>query len=189
MRAVFVEVPEHLIAERHRLGLDKADEMWEGELHVVPPGKDEHYRLEIELGVILVPLARAAGLHVRIEGGLFDPDVPEYTSYRVPDLSVFAEEARSERGVEGRAELVVEIRSPGDESLAKLPFYGRVGVKEVVIVDRDSKAVRRWIATDKGFLETEGDADGWFSLDALPVALRGGGGLLEVRAEGSITDI
>jgi len=55
----------------------------------------------------------------------------------VPDLAVYRGDQASERGAEG-AELVVEIRSPGDESLAKLPWYLDGGCREVLIVDRDS---------------------------------------------------
>ncbi|MBA3983821.1 MAG: hypothetical protein H0X61_09880 [Acidimicrobiia bacterium] len=36
MRAVMLDVPVALLAERQRLGHDLFDEMWEGELHMVP---------------------------------------------------------------------------------------------------------------------------------------------------------
>ena len=38
------------------------------------------------------------------------------------------------------AALVVEIRSPGDDSYRKLPFYAARGVREVLIVHRDRRA-------------------------------------------------
>jgi len=46
------------------------------------------------------------------------------------------------RGVEGPAELVVEVRSPGDETYDKLPFYERKGVRQVLVVARDALAVQ-----------------------------------------------
>ncbi|MHB1535935.1 MAG: Uma2 family endonuclease [Acidimicrobiales bacterium] len=189
MRAVMLDVPEHLLAERHRLGLDTADEMWEGELHMVPTAKDEHYRIEVELVVLLMPLAKARGLHVRNEAGLYDPTVPDNTSYRVPDLMVFGDEARSERGAEGRARLVVEIRSPGDESFQKIPFYGRMGVAEMLIIDRDTKEVRRWVGDDGELIEHLVPLGEWHALDALPVSLRGKAGRLQVRVGEHITEI
>ena len=40
MRAVMLDVPESLLDERRRLGLDVFDEVWEGVLHMVPPPSD-----------------------------------------------------------------------------------------------------------------------------------------------------
>ena len=37
MRALHFEVSEGELQERHRPGIDRWDEMWEGELHMVPP--------------------------------------------------------------------------------------------------------------------------------------------------------
>ncbi len=34
-----------------------------------------------------------------------------------------------------RAELALEMRSPGDDSYAKIPFYGERGVGQVLIID------------------------------------------------------
>jgi len=189
MRAVMVDVPEHLLAERHRLGHDKADEMWEGELHMVPPGSNEHYRIELELAAFLLAMARTQGLQVRTEAGVFDPLVPEPTSYRQPDVVVFGDEASSERGVEGRARLVVEIRSPGDESFDKLPFYGRVGVAEVLIVDRDTKGVRRWVNRAGTLEDADAGDGGWHSLDALPLAVRGVAETLQLRSADQTVEI
>ncbi|HET9253937.1 MAG TPA: Uma2 family endonuclease [Pseudonocardiaceae bacterium] len=36
MRAVLLEVPESMLAERRRLGLDGRDEVWDSVLHMVP---------------------------------------------------------------------------------------------------------------------------------------------------------
>jgi len=48
-----LDVPSHLLAERRRLGLDLFDEMWEGELHMVPPPSEEHQRTGGRLSVAL----------------------------------------------------------------------------------------------------------------------------------------
>ena len=172
MDAVVTELAASALAERRRLGLDRFDEVWDGVLHVVPAPMDEHSRLAADLHVLLHPLARAEGLACRFEFGLYRPLVPGHRDYRVPDLSVFRPEHGTSRGIEGRAELVVEIASPGDESYAKVPFYGEVGVGEVVVIERDTKAVRRW-ARDDGdrFAETTPDPDGWHHLAAVPMSL------------------
>jgi hypothetical protein len=45
MRAVLLEVPEAMLAERRRLELDGRDEVWNGVLHMVPPSGGPHQRL------------------------------------------------------------------------------------------------------------------------------------------------
>ena len=166
-----LDVPPRLLAERKRLGHDRFDEMWEGELHMVPPPSEEHQRIGTLLCAALVPIANQAGVHVRYETGLFDPSYPADESYRQPDLMVFDESVRSARGVEGAALLVIEIRSPGDETFEKQPFWERVGVAEVVVIERDDKSVRRWTRRGGGLAEAERAADGSHHLDALDVTL------------------
>ena len=137
MRAVMLEVPPHLLEERRRLGVDRWDEVWEGELHMVPPPAERHQSLGSELLIALHPLVRELGLKIAYEIGLFAAD----DDYRVPDLGVYRPDQASARGLEGTAELVVELVSPGDESRAKLPWYAARGVREVVLIDRDALAV------------------------------------------------
>jgi Uma2 family endonuclease len=176
-----VVMPEVLIAERRRLGLDKQDEMWDGVLHMNLPGNTNHQRIEIRLAVCLEPLARQLGLELLLEAGLFDPAVQENKSFWVPDVVVFPTAVASERGVEGRATLAIEIRSPGDESFEKIPYYSRIGVEELLIIDRDRRTVRRWVRTGDALAEMPAGEDGWHQLAGLPVEMRGGGGRLEVR--------
>ena len=107
---------------------------------MVPAPSDRHQRLEAELLLVLAPLAKRLGLITTVETGLFRAD----KDYKVPDLVVSRPEDRSERGVEGRAELVIEIRSPGDETHEKIEWYLSVGVREVVVIDRDTLGVTRF---------------------------------------------
>jgi Uma2 family endonuclease len=188
MRGVLLEVSESLLAERRRLGVDVFDEMWEGVLHMVPPPSEEHQRVGGELYAALYPVAKQAGLLLRYETGVFDPHAEEDTSYRVPDLVLFAPEHRSDRGVEGNPALVVEIRSPGDETLDKLAFYQQVGAREMVMVDRDAKDVVRWVLVAGRLAEVEPDQGGWQPLESLPVRLRSDNGKLVVEGPaGAVT--
>jgi Uma2 family endonuclease len=184
-----VVMPEVLIAERRRLGLDKQDEMWDGVLHMNLPGNTSHQRIEKELGLLLDPLARESGLELLMEAGLFDPAVEDNKSFWVPDIVVFPPAVASERGVEGRATLAIEIRSPGDESYQKIPYYGRIGVAELVIIHRDRKDLRRWVRAGDALVEVAAGDDGWHQLTALPVAMRGAGGSLEVRLGGDRIEV
>jgi len=140
MRAVMLEVPAALVEERRRLGIDGRDEMWEGVLHMVPPASDRHQRLETELLLVLAPLAKGLGLVATVETGVFRAD----NDYKVPDLAVTCAQDRSERGIEARAEMVIEIRSPGDETYQKIDWYLSVGVREVIVIDRDTLGVTRF---------------------------------------------
>jgi len=71
-----------------------------------------------------------------------------------------------------KATAVVEIRSPGDESLEKLPFYAELGVPEVWIVDRDTKAPQIYVLAGGTYEDQAADADGWLTSAATGVWLR-----------------
>jgi Uma2 family endonuclease len=159
MRAVVLDMDERSIAERHRLGLDKRDEMWKGVLHVVPPASERHQSIEHELQMALRPAARQRSLRIRAEVGVFSAS----DDYRVPDVVVYSDEARSERGVDGAPVLVVEIRSPSDETYEKLPWYFERGAEEVLVVDRDSLALERFTADGP----VPGESDGTVVLSSL----------------------
>ncbi|MHB8438368.1 MAG: Uma2 family endonuclease [Acidimicrobiales bacterium] len=142
MKAVILDVDQRTLAERARLGLDVRDEMWEGVLHMVPSPSRRHQELGLELGVALMPFAKAAGLRMAYELSSFAAD----DDYRVPDLAVYPKSQSTERGVEGRAALVVEIRSPRDETYEKLPWYLAGRAEAVLVIDRDSLAVEMYTA-------------------------------------------
>ena len=144
MRAIMLRAPEGLLSERRRTGADRWDEVWEGVLHMVPPPSFWHQQFGSELLAILRPLARVVGLDLTYETGVFRPGQDE-GDYRVPDLVCSKAEQRSTRGIEGRAELVIEILSPDDESHDKLAFYASVGIPEVWLVEPDTRAVELYL--------------------------------------------
>ncbi len=134
-----LEVPQALLDERRARGADRWDEMWEGELHMVPPPSEQHQAIGTALLVVLAPLAETRGLVARYETGLFRPGVDD--DYKVPDQVYARPELRSQRGIEGGASLVVEILSPGDETYAKLDWYAAVGVGEVLVIEPGTRRV------------------------------------------------
>lgn len=165
------DVPEDLLAERRKLGLDQFDEVWNGVLHMNPSPSRRHARVAVVLFRALDAVAAEAGLEVLWEHNLIPFHEPGWNDYRIPDLMVFGPEVSQERGVQGAPELVVEIRSPGDDSYRKLPFYEEIGAGEVLIIDRDTAAVRRWTIGPDGLVE-QVPADGVQHLDCLPVLVR-----------------
>jgi len=177
VRVVFLEAPEQLLAERRRLGLDKRDEMWEGELHMVPPASFGHQEREAAIAAALLPVTRSLGLRIATEPGLYAAD----DSWRVPELAVARPEQVVHRGIEGGAVFVVEIRSPGDETGAKVPFYARFGVEELLIVERDTAAVEL-LRLAAGTLEAvPADKQGWLTCSLSVGFRRARGNALEIR--------
>lgn len=164
-----VEVPEQLLAERHRAGSDRWDELWEGVLHMVPPPSGPHQRLGMRLAHVLDALAREKGLVGSYETGLFRPGTDD--DYRVPDQLYAGPELLSERGVEGPAELVVEIRSPGDETYDKLRFYASLGVAEVLVVHPGEGRAELFLLRGDRHVLVQPDAHGEVALRSLGLRL------------------
>lgn len=182
MKAVLLEIPEVLSdwsAERSRLGLDRLDEMWDGVLHMVPAPDYGHQRRDARLVRLLDELADDTDLGVTYETNVLRPGAPE-RDYRVPDLVVAHPDHVVQKGVEGRAELVVEIRSPYDESWEKLPFFAEMGIPEVLILEPSEPVLLR-LAADGSRYERVPDAEGWVVLQVLPLSLRASGDGIEAQ--------
>lgn len=168
MKAVLVDVPPALLEERRRIGADKADEMWDGVLHMVPPASALHQRVGARLFRLLAPLAEARGLVAFYETGLFRAD----NDYRVPDQLYVRPELVSDRGVEGPADLLVEIRSPSDEIYDKIDWYAALGVRELLIVHPGERRVELLRGTEDRLVVMVPDADGAVRSDVLEVEFR-----------------
>lgn len=159
---MFVQAPEAVLAERRRLGLDGRDEMWDRVLHVVPPASTARQEVGGELFVVLRALAHPAGLRSFHETGLFRTD----DDYRIPDQLYCRGDAVRPHGATG-AELVVEIRSPGDETYAKLDFYAATGVREVLVVHPGEVRVELFRLVDGRLLPVTADEAGAVRLGTL----------------------
>ncbi len=133
-----------LIAERQRLGLDTHDEVWNGEYHMAPAASFKHSRSNGLLFQLLDNAAAPRGLIASME---FNLGVNK--DFRVPDLGVH-------RGApEGiwfpTATMVVEVRSPDDESYDKFGFYFAHGVEELLIADLPTETVSWFVRDSNGF--------------------------------------
>ena len=170
MRAVVVDFPEYELEERRRKGLDVFDEVWDGVLHMVPAPSYEHQRIGTELLIVLAPLAKARGLVPLYESNLFRPGSEE-RDYRVPDLVFSRPENVDHFGIAGRAELAVEILSPGDETYDKIDFYAEVGVQELLMVDLDTRGVELFVLRGGRLHAALADPSGSIALTAVGVTL------------------
>lgn len=184
MRAVLLEVPEAMLAERRRLGLDVRDEMWNRVLHIVPPPGGLHQQVGSDLYLVLAPLAKNCGLRPYYETGLFRTK----EDYRVPDQLYCRPEQQSKRGAEG-AELVVEIRSKGDETDDKIDFYAALGVREMLIVHPQIRIVELLRAVGDQLLTVSSDTDGAVRSDVLGAQFATVEGHLRITWQDGVVDV
>lgn len=174
MKAVMPDVPEHILQWRKRTGVAQWDEMWEGVLHMPPSPNRTHQDLEGALETWLrANWARPRGNKVYHQINLASvggwPD-----DYRIPDLVLLTPERFNiDRNdyFEGAPDVVVEIRSPGDESAEKMPFYAGLGVPEMWIIDRDTKQPELYVLEGGEYERQVPNAEGWTRSGATGVEL------------------
>jgi Uma2 family endonuclease len=164
MKAVMANVPEHILEWRRRTGADQWDEMWEGVLHMAPSPNRDHQDFEHELEAWLRKhWAEPNGCRVYHQINVSEPDTWP-NNYRVPDL-VLLTPARFEidcnEYFDGGPDAVVEIHSSGDEAYDKLEFYAKLNVREVWIIDRDTKLPEILELISDGYRARELDTEGW----------------------------
>lgn len=175
MKAVMSRIPPEILEWRRRTGAERWDEMWEGVLHMPPMPNREHQDLEFCLESYLRHhwAGRAGGrVHHQINvagvGGW-----PK--NYRIPDLVLLLPDRfgidRNEY-FEGGPNVVVEIRSPDDETYEKLPFYAGVGVDEVWVIQRDTREAELFVLEGGEYRPVIQDEEGWLHSPATGVRLR-----------------
>ena len=85
----------------------------------------------------------------------------------MPDIVVSQPANCSRRGVDDTAELVVELRSPGDESYEKLPWCAARGVAEILVVDPGTRRFELYRSEGGRAIAVAPDVDGGVALHAL----------------------
>lgn len=134
------ELQRRLIRERRAIGADHHDEVWDGVYIVSPDPNDQqqdivgklYLSFELAIGSVGLGLVRP-GINVS------DRDEGWTRNYRCPDVAVFLNgtTARNrDSHWQGGPDFAVEVISPRDRSRRKFDFYARVGVRELLMVDR-----------------------------------------------------
>jgi Uma2 family endonuclease len=129
-----------LIRERRRSGAGLFDEVWNGVYVMSPDPDNEHQHIAGHLLAALIQaLGHLPGITVYPTINVTNRQEKWRKNYRSPDVSVFlpgnpAEDRRSHWL--GGPDFLVEIRSPGDLTRKKFAFYTAVGVREILIVER-----------------------------------------------------
>jgi Uma2 family endonuclease len=136
-----------LIAERQRLGLDTHDEVWNGEYHMAPAASFSHGEIEMALGRLLH--TKASPLSMTVTGAF---NLGTNDDFRVPDLGVHRQRGSVWMTT---AAIVVEVRSPHDETYEKVAFYFEHDVQELLIADLTTKTVTWFVRGDREFVVAE----------------------------------
>ena len=101
--------------------------------------------------------------------------------YRIPDLILLLPtqfDILRETHIQGPPSLVVEIRSPNDETYDKFSFYAALGVPEILVIDRESKVPQRYVLEQGSYRMTESASEGWLASPEIGVEYRSPGNAL-----------
>jgi Uma2 family endonuclease len=75
----------------------------------------------------------------------------------------------------GGPDFLVEIESPEDDIPMKIPFYSKIGVRELLVMDRDTHAIRLFRLTSSELKLAGRSGPGqpaWLRSEVLPLAFR-----------------
>jgi Uma2 family endonuclease len=188
MKAVMASVPEHILQWRRRSGADQWDEMWEGVLHMAPSPNREHQDVEGGLESWLRRRwAEPNRARVYHQINVSEPGTWP-NNYRIPDLVLLTPQRFDidcNEYFDGGPDAVVEIHSSANEAYDKLDFYAQIGVREIWIIDRDSKQVELFVLAGDRFQLREPGADDWVRSDVAGVEMRtAADAKLEIRLAG-----
>ncbi len=149
-------VASQVRAEREASDGNIHDEVWDGVYVVSPSPNIEHQRLITRLWLAFTNAVEVPGAGIVCNNvNVSDRDEGWIDNYRIPDVSVFlagnpAKNCKTHWC--GGPDFAVEILSPNDLALEKFPFYARIGVRELMIIDRDPWALELF-RLDAGRLE------------------------------------
>jgi Uma2 family endonuclease len=134
-------IEEELLEQRRAWGGDKFDEVWDGVYVMAPLANIEHQELMNNLGTAFRN-AFANQPVVRVFAGVNVSDRKQNweKNYRCPDVAVVLPGSRAidcDKFFFGGPDFIVEIVSDYDRSRDKFDFYARVGVREMLLVDRN----------------------------------------------------
>jgi Uma2 family endonuclease len=173
------EVAAEIIQQRQRLGIDRKDEAWDGMYVIMPEPTNAHQDLVGNLVWILKSVVDAEGVGRTHPGAnVSDRRKGWKKNFRAPDVVVVLPGSQAvdcNTHWMGGPDFLVEIQSPGDETDAKIPFYSGIGVRELLIIHRDTRQLRlfRHDGTDLAPIDPS-DFQGkkWLRSATVPLAFR-----------------
>jgi Uma2 family endonuclease len=193
--AVLAEIEARLRAEREASEACRHDEVWDGVYVMAPLPNNEHQDLAAELWLVFRTVLKARGGGVAYNGlNVSDREEGWLQNYREPDVAVILPgNPAKDCGTHWRGgpDLLVEILSPNDPARDKRPFYAEIGVRELLVLDRDPWRLELY-RLDAGRLDPVGssapDRPDTLTSAVLPLAFRLVAGQNRPRVEISETD-
>jgi Uma2 family endonuclease len=135
------DMAKDYIRQRRESGNDRWDEVWDGVYILMPNPNVEHQDIATGLSAIFRVQLDWAGRGRTFQGvNVSDQPVDWTRNYRCPDVAVYLPgNPAVDRGAywQGGPDFAVEVISPDDRSREKLEFYASVGVRELLLIDRD----------------------------------------------------
>ena len=143
---------ERIRAERAATGADHYDEVWDGVYIMAPMANNEHQDFVGFLTGIIQETIRRPRLGKVLPGTNVTDREDDWTlNYRVPDVAVFLNGTRAQnRGTHwfGGPDFAIEVVSVDDNSREKIPFYEKVGTRELLVIDRDPWSLELYRLSD-----------------------------------------
>ena len=140
---------------------------------MAPAPMYEHQRIVLAITRFLGDVCERGSRGVLAIGiNVFD-ESSKTENYRIPDFT-FVSSGRKQLlapdGIRGGGpDAVIEIRSPNDETYEKLPFFARLGVREVIVIDRDTKQPEIFRLAGSQYVAVQADAECGLRSDAINV--------------------
>lgn len=146
-------VEDRLKAERQASGADRFDEVWEGIYVMAPLANNEHQDIQAGLVSALQAAVVWAGLgRAQAGANVSDREASWEHNYRCPDVVVvLTDGVARDCGTHwcGGPDFATEISSEGDRSHEKFEFYSSIGVRELLLIDRDPWQLELYRLIDK----------------------------------------
>jgi Uma2 family endonuclease len=132
---------ELLRKERAANGADRWDEVWEGTYMMAPLPNIEHQQIANRLAAICLDVVGwNSGAIVMAGTNVSDRVAGWEHNYRCPDVAVYFPGNPAKNCSThwcGGPDFAIEITSDDDRTRDKLPFYGKVSTRELLVIDRD----------------------------------------------------
>ena len=173
------DLVRQILSARQQREVDRYDEVWEG-VYVVPPlARMPHQGLVHSLCVTLHNVVNLEGRGSVFPGAnVSDRKAGWEHNYRCPDIVVVLKESRAiDCGTHlfGGPDFLIEIESKKDDSTRKIPFYSKIQVRELLIIDEETRHLQLYRHDGQELAAVEpSDFKGskWLTSKVLPLAFR-----------------
>jgi Uma2 family endonuclease len=170
---------ELLREERAAAGSDRWDEVWEGTYMMAPLPNIEHQQIANRLAAVCLEVVGWNSGAIVLAGTNVSDRVTGWEhNYRCPDVAIYFPGNPAKNCSThwcGGPDFAIEITSDDDRTRDKLPFYGKVSTRELLVIDRDPwqlELFRLSRKTLKSVGKSTIRSKGELRLMTLPLALR-----------------